>query len=55
VTELILAAKVVSLYLAIAYGTAFAVKWSRGHPIATMQNVAMSGGITAFVALQWLV
>ena len=51
---LILAGKVSSLYLAIASGSAFAVKWSRGQPIASMQNVAASIGIVGFVTLQWL-
>ena len=51
---LILAAKIVSLYLAIAYGVALAIKWSRGQTIVAMQNGFMTGGIVAFITLQWL-
>ena len=53
-TEIILAGKVVSLYLAIAYGAPWVVKAIRGQDIAEMQTVATAAGIVGFITLQWL-
>lgn len=55
IPELILAGKVVSLFLAIAFGFVNIVKAFRGQSFSSANNYMMSAGITTFVTLQWLI
>lgn len=50
-----LAGKVLSLFIAIAYGSAWAVKAARGQAVAEMQTFLATVGIVGFVTLQWLI
>jgi len=53
--EIILAGKIISLFVAIAFGFINVVKSTYGHPITQSNNYVMSAGITGFVTLQWLI
>lgn len=51
---MILAGKVIFLFVGLAYGAAWVVKAFRSQPIADMQTVLMVGGLVGFITLQWL-
>jgi len=52
--ELILAGKVVSLWLLFYYGVPWFGKAFRGQAIAATQTAALAAGAVGFITLQWL-
>lgn len=52
---MILAGKVICLFIGLAYGAAWFGKLIRGQPIGDLQTFLMVGGGVGFVTLQWLI